>query len=272
MIVFLHIPKTAGSTFQFILENSFGVSACHTNHVKKPVFCQADLDFARKMFPGLRSVAGHNLIDPLSLSVPNPFYLTFLREPVARVFSHYQDSVRSGNRRTFEEELSRCGQLENLQVKLTSGGKNLDKAKRFLERCDFVGLTEKFELSLQIFERLGPYPLNLSYKRRRVAPDNRIRESLEADGRLVEMTREYNRLDIELYEFAVAEIFPKFCARTGLGPLDKVPSHERYTNKLKWKYLLGNFYNMLFYRQICKVRNNIQSEELGGGSQTNSMQ
>ena len=31
MIVFLHIPKTAGSTFQIILENTFGVSACHTN-------------------------------------------------------------------------------------------------------------------------------------------------------------------------------------------------------------------------------------------------
>jgi len=64
----------------------FGVFACHTNHIKKPIFGQADLDFARKMFPGLRSIAGHNLIDPLSLSVPDPFYLTFLREPVARVF------------------------------------------------------------------------------------------------------------------------------------------------------------------------------------------
>ena len=40
MIVFLHIPKTAGSTFQFILENSFGCKACHTNHAKKAVFGQ----------------------------------------------------------------------------------------------------------------------------------------------------------------------------------------------------------------------------------------
>jgi len=38
MIVFLHIPKTAGSTFQFILENTFGVSACHTNHTKQDFF------------------------------------------------------------------------------------------------------------------------------------------------------------------------------------------------------------------------------------------
>src|SRR4029077_17948550 len=105
MLIFLHIPKTAGSTFQFILENSLGVTACHTNHTKRPVFTQSDLDFARKLFPGLRSLAGHNLVDPFSLAVPDPFYLTFLREPVARVFSQYQDSLFSGKRGTFEEEL-----------------------------------------------------------------------------------------------------------------------------------------------------------------------
>ncbi|MGO9586017.1 MAG: hypothetical protein ACLP2Y_07475 [Limisphaerales bacterium] len=255
MIVFLHIPTTAGSSFQFILENSLGAFACHTNHNKKPVFDQDDFDFARKMFPGLRSIAGHNLIDPLSLTIPNPFYMTFLREPVARVFSQYQGSVLNGNRRTFEEELLRREGLENLQVKLMAGGRNLDKAKRFLETCGFVGLTEKFELSLQVMERLGPYPLNLNYKRRHVAPDNRIKKSLENDSRLVEMAREYNRLDLELYSFAVNEIFPKLCAKAGLSPADKVTSHDHYTNEIKWKFLLNHFYNMSFYRQVCKVRN-----------------
>jgi hypothetical protein len=255
MIVFLHIPKTAGSTFQFILENTFGVFACHTDHTKKPLFDQADFDFARKMFPGLRSIAGHNLIDPLSLSIPNPYYVTFLREPVARVFSHYQESVMGGNRRTFEEELPRNEELENLHVKKMAGGRNLDRAKRFLKTCGFVGLTERFELSLHVLERLGPCPLNLNYKRRRVAPDNRIRKSLENDPRLVEMAREYNRLDLELYDFAVNEIFPKLCARAGFGPADQVASHDHYASEIRWKYLLGHFYNMSFYRQICKAHN-----------------
>ena len=106
MIVFLHIPKTAGSTFQFILENTFGISACHTNHAKTKLFEQDDLAFARKIFPRPQSLSGHNLVDPLRLSVPDPFYITFLREPVARVLSHYQDSVVLGqNRASFEESL-----------------------------------------------------------------------------------------------------------------------------------------------------------------------
>ncbi|MGO9479869.1 MAG: sulfotransferase family 2 domain-containing protein [Limisphaerales bacterium] len=254
MMIFLHIPKTAGSTFQFIIENSLGITACHTNHTKRPVFTQADLDFAQKTFPVLRSIAGHNLVDPLSLSAPNPFYLTFLREPVARVFSYYQESLLNGNPRTFEEDLRQNEFLENLHVKLMAGERNLDKAKRFLERCGFVGLTEKFELSLDVLARLSPYPLNMNYKKRRVAQDNRVKKSLESDSRLVEMTREYNKLDLELYSFAVNEIFPKLCAKAGLNPTDKVASHDHYTSDLKWKYLLCHFYNQSFYRQICKVR------------------
>lgn len=265
MIVFCHIPKTAGSSFQFILENSFGVFACHTDHNKKPVFNQGDFDFARKIFPGLRSIAGHNLIDPLSLSVPDPFFATFLREPVARVFSHYQESVLHGNRRTLEEELHRSDYFENRHVKMMAGGRDLDKAKRFLEKCGFVGLTEKFELSLHVLERLSPYPLNLNYKRRRVAPDNRIKKSLETDSRLVEMTREYNQLDLELYSFAVNEIFPGLCTKAGLSPADKVTSHDHYTSEIKWKFLLGHFYNMSFYRQVCKARNKYFSAPVPSG-------
>ena len=255
MIVFLHIHKTAGSTFQFILENTFGVFACHTNHAKKRVFDQSDFDFARKLFPGMRSLAGHNLIDPLRLVVPDPFYVTFLREPVSRVISHYQDSVVSGNRRTFEEELRRSERLENLQVKAISGGRDLGRAKQFLERCHFVGLTEKFELSLQVLDKLSPYRLNLNYRKRRVAPDNAIRKAAENDPRLIEMIRDYNRLDLELYSFAVNEIFPRVCARAAYDPAGPVVSRDRYTSDWHWNYLLGHFYNMCFYRQICKVRN-----------------
>ncbi|SPE54923.1 hypothetical protein SBV1_1990003 [Verrucomicrobia bacterium] len=259
MIIFLHIPKTAGSTFQFILENSFGVFACHTNHAKKPVFTQSDLQFAQRVFPRLRSIAGHNLIDPLGLSAPDPFYMTFLREPVARVISHYQDSVLAGaNRRSFEQTLAQEDYVENLQVKLMAGGRNLDKAKVFLEKCGFVGLTEKFEHSLHVLERLSPFRLNLRYRRRRVSPDNTIKKSLLSDNRIVEMITEHNKLDLELYSFAVREVFPRLCQKAGLRPTNDVASYDTYTSELKWKYLLCHAYNMLFYRQLCKLRNRRQ--------------
>src|SRR4051812_7640102 len=97
MIVCLHIPKTGGTSFNFILENNFGVRNCHTNQTNRSTFTQADLVFARKCYPELRSLVGHNLVDPMQLTVADPFYMTILREPIARVISHYQYSVQRGN-------------------------------------------------------------------------------------------------------------------------------------------------------------------------------
>ena len=255
MIVFLHIPKTAGSTFQFILENSFGLSACHTNHTRKKVFRQDDFAFAQKFFPRMKSLAGHNLADPLALDLPNPFHITFLREPVARAFSHYQDSILKGsNTLSIEEDLRRNEYLENLHVKLMAGGRDLDKAKRYLEQCSFVGLTEKFDLALHVLGKLCPYRLNLNYKRRRVASSNDIRKPLADNANIVEMVREHNRLDMALYDFALKEIFPKFCEKAGFSPDARVSSYDSYTSELKWRYRLCHFYNLSFYRQMCKLR------------------
>src|ERR1051326_4463855 len=167
MMVFLHVMKTAGTTFQFILENSFGIRHCHMGHIKKKCVSEEDLGFARKMFPWMRSIAGENLLDPPRLPFPDPFYMVFFREPVARVFSHYQDDVvRSHCKLSFEEKLASDERLENLHVKMIAGERNLDKAKDFLSKCHFVGLTEKFDLSLHILRRLSPCRLNLKYKRK----------------------------------------------------------------------------------------------------------
>ena len=220
---------------------------------------QADLRFARKIFPKLRALAGHNLIAPLSLSANDPFHMTFLREPVSRVLSQYQERAIINQRHgrsmpDFEEALRTDEELENLHVKLMAGERNLDKAKRYLEKCSFVGLTEKFDLSLHVLGKICPYKLNLSYQKRRVQPDNSIRKKLEGDSRLADMARERNKLDIELYEFAVREIFPKICAKAGFNSADSVASLDTCTHRVKPNILLSGFYNQSFYRQLCKLR------------------
>lgn len=254
MIVFLHIPKTAGSTFQFILENTFGLSACHADHAKQKVFRQEDFAFARKFFPRMQSLAGHSLMDPMALDIPQAFHMTFLRDPVARTISLYQDTVINGsNRLSFEEDLRQNPHRTNLQVRRLAGGLDLDKAKRYLERCGFVGFTEKFDLSLHVLEKVTPIPLNLHYKRRRIATNNSVRKPLEKDPRMVELAREYNQLDLALYDFALTEIFPKLCEKAGLKPDQKVASFEKYTSEWQWRYRLCHLYNQLVYRQLGKL-------------------
>lgn len=254
MIVFLHIPKTGGTTFRSILQRNHGVYHCHSHQTRKDTFSQADFNFVRKVFPGLKSIAGHNLVDPLSLSLPDPFYVTFLREPIARVISHYQDTVlRGNNRMTFEESLKTGDHLQNLIVKLMAGKPDLDKAKRFLEKCGAVCFTENFDLSLHIVDRLCPCKLDLRYFRRVVARDNTIKDSLRRDERMLELARDYNRLDLELYSFAVNEIFPRLCARAGLKPTDQVSSYEVKSLRVLAQPRLGRFHNKLF-RELYKMR------------------
>ncbi|HLX70674.1 MAG TPA: sulfotransferase family 2 domain-containing protein [Verrucomicrobiae bacterium] len=254
MIIFAHIPKTGGSTFQVILENTFGASHCNAFHNRRRVFTKEDLAFARKVFPRLRSVSGSNLIDPFELAAPDPFYITFTREPVARVFSHYQHMVRRGCRAPFEEILRTDEELQNLNVKTLTGGKtDLDRAKSFLEKCDFVGFTEKFDLSLRILEKLSPYKLNLNYWKKQIAPDNVVKKKLQADARAVEMTREFNRLDLELYSFALTEIFPRMCAKAGVNPDEKVESFAVMRDNIRLQFRISGFYNKVF-RQVYKVR------------------
>lgn len=255
MIVFLHIPKTAGTTMRFILANSFGIRHCHTNNTKTDHFTPDDFRLAQSIFPKMTSMAGHNLIDPPSLQVPDPYYITFLREPITRVFSGYQDSVLRGvNTKTFEESIVMKDALRNLQVRLIAGAEDLDKAKLFIDKkCHFVGLTASFDLSLSVLLKLCPYPIKPAYKRRIVATDNTIKKSLQADDKMVQLATEHNSLDVALYEFATTEIFPRLCEEAGLKDSDNVPSFDKYHSKYTLPFITSRFMNKAIYRQACKI-------------------
>ena len=255
MFVFLHIPKTAGTSFRYILENNFALGHCHSGHVRRGVFTHSDLEWTRRLFPSLRSIAGHNLVDPIALFGPDAFHMTFLREPVARVFSHYQDHVVRGRSKTsFKEAIDKVDFLSDLHVQRMAGGRDLDKAKRYLEKCKFVGLTERFDLSLHILKQVSPVPLELVYCRRVVARDNTVKKALESDPQIVALARERNQLDLALYDFALREIFPRECQRAGFSPDAKVTSFDRGASEFSARFVMGRIYNRCVYRQLAKFR------------------
>ena len=250
-IAFVHIPKTAGGTATSMLARAFTKQA-----ITDGGNIYRSLDKVERKLRGgpggwegwsrrgKRVTAGHVPYAMFREHLPpDTRYMTFLREPVDRVLSHYyrhihqpdprgdladrrrryQEEGKAGAR-SLEEAFTELGivQLSNLCTRFLCGPQSpmgelhpgaLDEAKANLREFTFVGIQERFEESLVLLQRklgLGFVP----YWDRHVNTSRpAVEEVSDADRALIE---EYNQLDIELYRFA-SELFEEDVAAAGEG-------------------------------------------------------
>ncbi|MCF8108923.1 MAG: sulfotransferase family protein [Desulfohalobiaceae bacterium] len=259
MIVFVHLNKTAGTTFKFILRNTFGLRHCdlQSKLPRRPV-TEDDLCFAHKVFPfGLKSVAGHGLIDPRHHLTGRHHYVTFLRDPLKRGASHYQHIKRARHRyqKTYSfEEFLEDTRLHNLQVKTIAGSEDLAKAKQELaNHYHFVGLTERFDESLQILQAIGPERLNLGYHRLHTARENSAKREVLDDPGKRSLLADHNALDRALYRFVQEVLYPAQVQKafsTGEKPVLPQSGPHGYP----FRYKMNRAYHQAVYRTLVKLR------------------
>jgi hypothetical protein len=219
-LVFLHIPRTAGSTLGTILRRNFPQEqrCVRLNTLDKP-FAETLESISLEKRSSLRLVAGH-LPYGVHRHIPRPCdYITIMRDPVDRVISVYKLILAKRNHMLHDQVVrSRVsleqyvesgmdqGQTENSQTRQLSGRQfgvvdatSLDEAKRNLNTFALVGLTERFEETIALLRRT--FGLRTSfYLTKNVLPP------LEVSQRARELLQERNDLDLELYEFA-REVF-----------------------------------------------------------------
>lgn len=215
-LIFLHIPKTAGTTLNRIIERQYSPFSIYTIN---PYRIKASLErlkqLPEKRRRRLRVVRGH-LPYGIHKSLPQEVaYVTLLREPAARVLSAYHFVLRRPlhplHRRLTRErlEVDDClrlfPQFRNLQCRAISGlgdaapcdERLLDVAKANLTKSfGVVGFCERFEESLILISSTFGWKLSF-YENRRVAKSHPL-----VEPRLEALIREHNSLDEELYEFA----------------------------------------------------------------------
>lgn len=256
MLVFDHINKTAGTSFRFILENSFGLSMCQVNHLKKrhSQVSRADLEWVKKVFPRLKCLVGHGFYraPELFADQKNLFLMTFLRDPVSRTISHYLHHYEVGNTdMTLETALEQWSILNNYQVKKIVGRADLDEAKEFLDKYyDFVGLTERFDESLFILSQRCQYNLNLKYQSLNKSARS-FKDELLDNIELVKKIEEHNQLDIKLYAFVQEVLYPRYIRQLNVN----LPERFDYGSAPKGLYLnrqLAKRYNKLI-RALAKL-------------------
>lgn len=254
MIYFKHIEKTAGTSFKTLLRSNYGVFVVEANKVKKEVFNQEDFEFASQVFFKIKAISGHNLPPPTELNIKDQIPVTFLRNPVARCVSHYQDRVlRNSLTLNFEEWIG-MPENQNFMVQAISGSNDLSKAKSILKNdYFFVGITERFEESIRLLKNQFDEPLKLYYNRRITASSNEIKNKILADESSLALLNKYNALDLELYNYAMEEIYLPCLARYQ----DKIDTIEVNSNNFhfrqKVKHKSSVAYNKYIYRPLIKI-------------------
>jgi hypothetical protein len=256
MLVFVHIEKTAGTSLKFVLRNSFGQRHCDSFKNKKKIFTQTDLDYAKKVFGSIKCISGHNLVEPTKhLNEDGLMFLTFLREPVTRSASFYQDHcLRSGYKTSFEKWMGDENK-HNMQTKRIAGNDDVEKAKRILKNnYFFVGLTEQFEESLKLLSIVCPEKLNLKYKKKLISQDNTIKNELINNSETLQILKDANTLDAELYDYVKNELFAERMHKYQKELNEAVLPKSYYKNHCTYNYQMSIAFNKYIYRQLLKMK------------------
>jgi hypothetical protein len=220
-VIFMHLPKTAGKTLNQIIENQYQPEAIYSLPLRQkiiPEAVRALRELPENKKKKIRILKGH-MDFGLHTLLPKPAkYITILRDPVERVISNYYFVIGAINHPMHEITKSKSlaqwvastqNQFNNGQVRMLAGihfklqkptRQTLETAKSNLEKYFLaVGLTEKFDETVILLKReLGwDWPL---YTRQNVTGKKVARENIPAST--IEITKEHNQLDIELYEYA----------------------------------------------------------------------
>jgi hypothetical protein len=200
--LFIHIPKTAGTSFRSALEEKhkvitdYGVNEARTSlEIKECGYLSNDPYLLNEAIDNADFdwLCGHTPIGKYSDSVSVVNIVTFVREPVAQFISHYNHFVRL---RDFDGDITKF--MAVYQGKQNFQHKYLSYIPLGLIGC--VGITEQYDESLLLINNhLG---IDLERKDENINSD----KALEIDGLdddIKQLVLKSNRLDIKLYEEAL---------------------------------------------------------------------
>jgi hypothetical protein len=230
LLIFLHLPKTAGTSLMTAMQTLLRpdeVLLIYGASRTSEMIAREIETLTGGQRDAIRFIAGHQVWYGIHELFPGrtPRYLTFLREPVARVISDYYKILRTPSNQ-YHEQMTRANTsleeflqggvspfaINHMTVLLArdrvTPGHNgeqcalddpalLARAAENLRNFWFVGLTESYEADLARIRGLTGLPIEELTMNRRPAHQ---KEELPAE--LIELGARANRMDAQLYELA----------------------------------------------------------------------
>ena len=236
-VIFLHIPKSGGTSFDTFLSGFFPVQDVLPANLQSIIAA----DWKEEYWEQYRYFKVGYWFDRVKAQKPRSHLLTLLRDPVKRVVSYYWHLRRDKDftdrfdgvvqRRNADKSLAAAHSLaEWARVPVTEAGaypRNactgamtigwyalrkarpetwpvlLERAKQVLrEELAFVGIVEDYERTKEVFCRTFGIPMHYTRGEERcnTSPFAAARE--KQDEATLAVLREENWLDVELYKYA----------------------------------------------------------------------
>jgi hypothetical protein len=261
MLVFIHINKTGGRTARYILRSSFGLRHCEVQpwHArwKGAPFSMQDLHRVRKLYPNLKSIAGHRVTGHVDLQEDGREfrYFTLMRDPLTSCASRfqYQVNVSKKHKNLVFEDWIQQDTVRNYQTKWIAGVDDVSEAIRIIhDKNIFVCMTERYDESLLLLKRLVANDLNIAYRRVNVARDNAIKERLLTTDSTRKMLIEAQRADLELYDYVRHGLFPTYQKEYGPSLEADVANYQqtRENNFNYWNLTLSRLKQYMLYKPL----------------------
>jgi len=200
-IVFVHIPKTAGTSFRSAASeyygkhrilNDYGYESEETSEVVLRHYYQdEDAGLLRDASKSYQLISGHYPASRYSEIFPDAPVVVFIREPIARVVSEYNhlcnlNGYKGSFRSFYNEEV-----YQDRQHKLLAG--------LSLKELAFVGITDEYDLSLSVFNDLFEANLQSRSMNKGHYQNNTLSDLSKEE---VDEIAKLNQKDIALYQAA----------------------------------------------------------------------
>lgn len=229
-LFFVHIPKTAGTSFRFAAEAAFGAGqviydygpASHKTHsglqenlyqpqsltqwgCNHPLVLDADFEAVNRWIKAqdMRLFGGHCVVHKYRHLFPSERTVTFMRNPVDRVVSFYHHHVRQlnygGTLREFAAE-KRFANLQSFYTRSTP-----------VSEFGFIGITEQYQASIQLFNATYDVALPIFDMNQKPA-----RQHDDLDEDTARWILKHNQEDVERYQEAL-HCFDERLHRCGLA-------------------------------------------------------
>lgn len=230
LLIFLHIPKAAGSTVHYVLESKYSKSNTFSIRGSRE-YLEKDIHqiktLSSKERKRIRLLKGHMPFGLHKYFDQKAQYFTLLRDPVCRIISEYYYIRRNPSHYLFDildgknmdiYDFVASGittEINDGQVRLLSGdfagvdqnipygqttNKMLIQAQENIKNHFLlVGLVEKFDESLLLLKRKLHWHVPPFYFRRNVSKVETDRKSVSV--RTLELIQGYNSLDMKLYKW-----------------------------------------------------------------------